>query len=149
MKKSYAALAVLVAALGLALAACGGSGGNGYGGSSSGSSEAEGEASSGTASAYAAPRYGGESESSEPAATGSEGAATVAVGSAAGVGKVLVDSNGLTLYYFEKDRKGSGKSTCSGPCAAGWPPLTTSGEPQAMAGVSSSMLGTIERSDGT
>jgi predicted lipoprotein with Yx(FWY)xxD motif len=36
----------------------------------------------------------------------------------------LVAPNGMTLYTFDKDAAGSGKSTCNGPCAALWPPLT-------------------------
>jgi predicted lipoprotein with Yx(FWY)xxD motif len=35
---------------------------------------------------------------------------------------VLVDAKGMTLYTFDKDMAGSGKSACSGPCAALWPP---------------------------
>jgi predicted lipoprotein with Yx(FWY)xxD motif len=62
---------------------------------------------------------------------------------------VLVDSEGLTLYYFQKDKKGSGVSKCEGACAEGWPPLTTEGEPEATSGINASMLGTIKRSDGT
>ncbi|MFC5301486.1 hypothetical protein [Azospira restricta] len=38
-------------------------------------------------------------------------------------GGMLVGSNGMTLYTFDKDEAGSGKSTCNGPCAANWPPL--------------------------
>ena len=34
---------------------------------------------------------------------------------------VLTDANGMTLYTFDKDVPGSGKSACSGPCAALWP----------------------------
>ncbi len=37
---------------------------------------------------------------------------------------VLVGANGMTLYTFDKDAAGSGKSVCNGPCAANWPPLT-------------------------
>ncbi|PKO61528.1 MAG: hypothetical protein CVU24_08320 [Betaproteobacteria bacterium HGW-Betaproteobacteria-18] len=37
---------------------------------------------------------------------------------------VLVGPNGMTLYTFDKDAPGSGKSVCNGPCAANWPPLT-------------------------
>jgi predicted lipoprotein with Yx(FWY)xxD motif len=55
----------------------------------------------------------------------------------------------MTLYYFQKDQKGSGKSKCEGACAAAWPPLTTEGEPEAIKGVKAAMLGTIEREDGT
>ena len=36
---------------------------------------------------------------------------------------VLTGPNGMTLYTFDKDVAGSGKSTCNGPCAANWPPL--------------------------
>lgn len=36
---------------------------------------------------------------------------------------MLTGSNGMTLYVFDKDAAGSGKSMCNGPCAANWPPL--------------------------
>ena len=36
---------------------------------------------------------------------------------------VLTGSNGMTLYTFDKDLAGSGKSACNGPCANNWPPL--------------------------
>lgn len=36
---------------------------------------------------------------------------------------VLVGSNGMTLYTFDKDVAGSGKSACNGPCATNWPPF--------------------------
>ena len=36
---------------------------------------------------------------------------------------VLVGPNSMTLYTFDKDVAGSGKSVCNGPCAALWPPL--------------------------
>ena len=36
---------------------------------------------------------------------------------------VLVDAAGMTLYTFDKDTAGSGKSTCNGPCATMWPPV--------------------------
>ena len=35
----------------------------------------------------------------------------------------LIGSNGMTLYTFDKDTAGSGKSVCNGPCAGNWPPL--------------------------
>ncbi|WP_370538207.1 hypothetical protein [Ideonella sp.] len=35
----------------------------------------------------------------------------------------LVGPNGMTLYTFDKDTAGSGKSVCNGPCAKLWPPL--------------------------
>jgi predicted lipoprotein with Yx(FWY)xxD motif len=36
---------------------------------------------------------------------------------------VLTGANGMSLYTFDKDAAGSGKSMCNGPCAANWPPL--------------------------
>jgi len=62
------------------------------------------------------------------------------------LGKILVDGRGRTLYLFEKDKRGSGHSTCSGACAAYWPPLLTSAKPVAGTGVKKSLLGTIKRS---
>ena len=35
---------------------------------------------------------------------------------------ILTDSIGMTLYTFDKDVAGSGKSVCNGPCASNWPP---------------------------
>ncbi|MDG5973805.1 hypothetical protein H010_00990 [Hydrogenophaga taeniospiralis CCUG 15921] len=36
---------------------------------------------------------------------------------------MLVGPNQMTLYIFDKDVAGSGKSVCNGPCATNWPPL--------------------------
>ena len=36
---------------------------------------------------------------------------------------VLVGPNQMTLYTFDRDVAGSGKSVCNGPCATNWPPL--------------------------
>jgi predicted lipoprotein with Yx(FWY)xxD motif len=36
---------------------------------------------------------------------------------------VLTDSKGMTLYTFDRDVSGSGRSVCIGPCATNWPPL--------------------------
>ncbi|MBT2299935.1 ATP-binding protein [Variovorax paradoxus] len=36
---------------------------------------------------------------------------------------VLIGPSGMTLYTFDRDAVGSGKSTCNGPCATNWPPL--------------------------
>src|SRR4051794_11222589 len=73
-------------------------------------------------------------------------AATFGVASDSGLGKILVNSNGLTLYLFKKDT--GTKSTCAGPCAPNWPPLRASGKPLAGTGLSTSKVGTTARSDG-
>jgi predicted lipoprotein with Yx(FWY)xxD motif len=36
---------------------------------------------------------------------------------------VLTGPNSMTLYTFDRDAVGSGKSVCNGPCATNWPPL--------------------------
>ena len=41
-------------------------------------------------------------------------------------GGALVGANGMTLYTFDNDKAGSGKSVCNGPCATNWPPLLAS-----------------------
>jgi predicted lipoprotein with Yx(FWY)xxD motif len=63
-----------------------------------------------------------------------------------GLGKILVDSRGHTLYLFKKDT--GPKSRCSGSCAVNWPPLLVTGRPVAGSGVKASKLGTTRRSDG-
>jgi predicted lipoprotein with Yx(FWY)xxD motif len=44
---------------------------------------------------------------------------------------VLVGANGMTLYTFDRDTAGSGKSVCNGPCATNWPPLAVAADAQA------------------
>jgi predicted lipoprotein with Yx(FWY)xxD motif len=36
---------------------------------------------------------------------------------------VLTNTAGMSLYTFDRDVAGSGKSVCNGQCAALWPPL--------------------------
>ena len=64
-----------------------------------------------------------------------------------GLGRVVVNGSGRTLYLFEKDKRG--RSACSGACATYWPPLLTHGKPVASGGAKQSLLGTIRRGDGT
>ena len=61
-------------------------------------------------------------------------------------GPILVDSRGITLYDFVKDK--STMSACYGACAALWPPLTTTGKLVGGPGVRASLLGTTKRKDG-
>lgn len=37
-------------------------------------------------------------------------------------GGILVGNKEMTLYTFDKDTKGSGKSVCNDGCAKNWPP---------------------------
>jgi len=150
IRKTYAfALLAVLAVTAIAIAGCGGGGSSyGSGESSSGSSNenASSESSSGSGS-----RYGGSSESksasSESPPGAESGAGVVSLGNAQKLGMILVDSNGMTLYDFHKD-KGT-TSSCYGPCAEGWPPMLTEGEPTVGNGAMASKLGTTERKDGT
>ena len=75
----------------------------------------------------------------------------VSTGKVKGLGKVLVDGQGFTLYLFVPDKR-SGRSTCYGKCASAWPPLLLPagvGHPVAGSGIKKSLLGTTRRSDGT
>lgn len=73
-------------------------------------------------------------------------AATIAAQSEGNLGTILVDSNGRTIYLFEKD---SGtKSSCFGGCASAWPPVRASGKPTVGNGLNASLVATTPRSDG-
>jgi predicted lipoprotein with Yx(FWY)xxD motif len=64
-----------------------------------------------------------------------------------GLGKVLVDSKGRTLYAFGHDKKN--KSRCSGQCAANWPPAGSPAKPTVAKGITKSKLKVIKRGDGS
>ena len=55
---------------------------------------------------------------------------------------VLVGAGDMTLYTFDRDPAGSGKSVCNGPCATNWPPLMASQAP-------SGDYSLVTRDDGT
>ncbi|HMJ34938.1 MAG TPA: hypothetical protein VK501_13580 [Baekduia sp.] len=133
MKRPLTLLPVLVAVVALA-AGCGSSGGGS--GSAAGNSNAAN--SSGSSNIYG--------NAPAPKATPSAKAATISTADH-GLGAMLVDSQGRTLYLWQAD---TGKaSTCDGACAQAWPPVTTSGAPKAGGAVKSSLLGTTKRSDGS
>ncbi|MBS1675940.1 MAG: hypothetical protein JST08_01000 [Actinobacteria bacterium] len=109
--KTLATVLVLAAAT-LALAACGSSGGS----TTTTTTEAGGGAPSG-------------------------GGPVVGARSVPGVGTVLVNNVGKTLYVFAPDNKS--EVTCTEACAAVWPPLKTEagGEAEASGEVKASLLG--------
>jgi len=43
---------------------------------------------------------------------------------------VLVDAAGMTVYTYDKDEAGSGKSSCVAACAKNWPPVKADGSPR-------------------
>ncbi len=71
---------------------------------------------------------------------------TIAVASNPKLGQILVDGAGKTVYLFVADTGSS--STCYTTCAQIWPPVFTSGRPQARTGANASLLGTTTRTDG-
>ena len=139
-RRGLATLVVVLAGT-LILAGCGSSdSGSNY--SSSSSSD------SGSSAGKTSYGYGSQANTtSNGSSTASSGAATVSAADVGKLGKVLVDGNGMTLYYFEKDS--NGKSTCDGACAQAWPPLTTDAAPVAENGAMAGKLGTTARSDGS
>jgi predicted lipoprotein with Yx(FWY)xxD motif len=124
-RRAIALLAAAVLGLGI-LAGCGG----GSGSSSTTATEAAKET-----SALPKPK--------PPPPNAEEGTVFVSLGSAKGLGEVLVNSEGRTLYAFSGEE-------CEGACAKAWSPLLAeTGEPQPSNGTSAARLGTIERPDGT
>jgi predicted lipoprotein with Yx(FWY)xxD motif len=87
---------------------------------------------------------GGSASNAVPT-TPSGNPATVGVAST-GLGDVLVDRQGRTLYLFGRD---SGTvSSCMGSCAANWPPLSAGRNPAIGSGAKAADVGTTSRPDG-
>jgi predicted lipoprotein with Yx(FWY)xxD motif len=83
--------------------------------------------------------------SAAPPRTSAGKSATIGVADES-LGKILVDSQGRTLYLFKKDTGTA--STCTGECAVDWPPLLENGTPATGTGANASLLGTTTRPDG-
>jgi len=133
MKRTYFfPLGVLAAAV-LIVAGCGGS--------------SKKTSSAGTSSSASQPTGGAYGGGGSTAASASSGAGAAIDAKKSGLGTILVDSKGMSLYLFEKDK--GPKSSCSGACAAAWPPVTSTGAATAGAGIAKAKLGTTTRSDGT
>jgi predicted lipoprotein with Yx(FWY)xxD motif len=56
---------------------------------------------------------------------------------------VLADAKGMTVYTFDKDTAGSGKSACNEACAKMWPPVMVTESSV------TSPYSTVRRDDGT
>jgi predicted lipoprotein with Yx(FWY)xxD motif len=84
----------------------------------------------------------------KPPPNAEEGTTFVTLASSPGLGLVLADSEGRTLYAFSADS--GGEPTCDGACEKAWPPLIVSkGEPEPSNGASAAKLGTAARKDGS
>lgn len=62
-------------------------------------------------------------------------------------GKILVNSQGMTLYLYTKDTPNT--SNCYDQCAANWPPLIVTGAPTGGVDIDATKLGTTQRADGS
>jgi predicted lipoprotein with Yx(FWY)xxD motif len=63
-------------------------------------------------------------------------------------GQIVVDKNGMSVYFFTKDVKDSGKSACTDACATVWPAVITKSDSPAVEGISGK-IGTISAADGS
>ena len=88
---------------------------------------------------------GSSSGSSGPPKTQSGKSATIGVSNES-LGKILVNSQGRTVYLFSRDSGTT--SECSGACAVNWPPLRVTGKPTIGSGATASLIGTTTRSNG-
>jgi predicted lipoprotein with Yx(FWY)xxD motif len=71
---------------------------------------------------------------------------TVKAANLSGLGEILTDGSGMSLYVFTADAINI--SNCAGTCEKNWPPLIVSGDITITKGISGS-FGAISRSDGT
>lgn len=130
----------MLAVAAMALAGCGGDG------ESAGSDTTQEATRSAVEADDATTGTGGDAAAADAAddAGAARGAVTVTSADSE-LGVILVDGEGMTLYVFDNDTDQT--STCTGDCAANWPPLT--GEATAGGGADDSLLGSSQRDDGT
>jgi predicted lipoprotein with Yx(FWY)xxD motif len=96
---------------------------------------------------------GGSSASSAPqsgvaGAQHSSSSVAVSTRKIKGLGTVLVNAKGRTLYVFMKDQRK--RVTCTGSCASFWPPLKwkSSAKPKAGGAAKTSLLSTVKNPSG-
>jgi predicted lipoprotein with Yx(FWY)xxD motif len=132
---------VLLSAVGLAsvllLAACGSSTEKASTGTSPGSVAPV--ATTASQSATPAPAGSGDSGSGHMATTTMLMAKTVG-----GMGSVVTDDKGMTLYRYDMDQANPSKWTCAGECTKTWMPVMVEDSVQTT-GVEKSLLGTVHR----
>jgi predicted lipoprotein with Yx(FWY)xxD motif len=86
-------------------------------------------------------------EAVAPAAVNTPAEASLSVATDAKLGKILVGTNGMTVYMFTKD--GPNQSNCNADCLAKWPPLLTQGNPTLGEGVDVALVGSASLPDGS
>lgn len=134
---------VLAAAAGLAstllLAACGSSN---NGASNTSAANTAPVATATSAPATSAPADSSTSSSEHMATTTMLMAKTMQ-----GMGSVVTDDKGMTLYRYDMDQATPSMSMCTGDCAETWMPVMAQDSVSTM-GVEKTLLGSVDRSDG-
>lgn len=85
--------------------------------------------------------------SASESATSSDSATVDLKTASSSAGNIVVDGKGMSVYYFTKDVKDSGKSNCTGDCLVKWPPVITTNDTPKVEGVTGK-VGTITTADG-
>jgi predicted lipoprotein with Yx(FWY)xxD motif len=75
------------------------------------------------------------------ASAGAASRPTVKLVSHGSLGKILVNSSGMTVYVYTAD--GANKPTCTGECASAWPPVTVAKGVKPKGGPGVTGLGTV------
>jgi predicted lipoprotein with Yx(FWY)xxD motif len=132
--KRLLAIVVTLAALAV-VAGCGGD-------DDSSSDDGKASATTTTTEASNAGAGGGGGGGAEKQASGAAGSGSIVEVTDSEFGKILIDSDGRTLYSFDKES--TDRPECFGACAEAWPPFYTKGEPQAGKGVKQDLLGTTD-----
>ncbi|MCA5894471.1 hypothetical protein LEP48_14100 [Isoptericola sp. NEAU-Y5] len=102
----------------------------------------------GTLAACGGDEPGGTAPGDEATGAGGEAMADVDLATAdSELGEIVVDGEGLTVYYFSADEPGSGESACTDDCLAAWPPVHAGSEEPQVEGVDAE-VGTITGNDG-
>ncbi|MEU6539563.1 hypothetical protein [Streptomyces sp. NPDC047000] len=89
-----------------------------------------------------APAASGSGRTARTAQTGPT--AVVAARALKGIGTVVTDGNGMTLYRYDKDQPSPSKWTCAGACTTTWVPVIRQDSVRT-SGVEASLLGTVHR----
>jgi predicted lipoprotein with Yx(FWY)xxD motif len=126
-------LAAVLLSLALVAAACGGD---------------DDDATNGDDAAATTTTAAAEGTTTTAGQTGGETAPVVA-SAETGLGAVLVDAQGFTLYVFDNDTPGSGTSSCTGGCLDNWPPAAAEQGFTVGEGLDQSLFSTITRDDGS
>ncbi|MEV5908849.1 hypothetical protein DMH25_44585 [Streptomyces sp. WAC 01325] len=147
MKTSWRSASLVVSAVAVAAltTACGSETAPPASSQNVGATAAAGDYGSGTGlgSGYDAGAAGQEGTGTQAASAGE-----LTVATNAELGELLTDSDGMTLYRFDKDVADPAKSNCDGDCATKWPPVPAD-DATAGVGIDKNKLGSVTRTDGT